>query len=359
MQRGKVLCAMSGGVDSSVTTEILLSQGYSVSGMTMKLFDRDDTESECYSMPGDIKDASDVASILQIPWRCINLKEQFDEFIIKPFIQEYCSGRTPNPCIRCNELIKFSFLLKEADSVGSDFVATGHYARTVRLQNERYALKRAKEKDRDQSYFLYRLDQKRLSRILFPLGEFTKTEVRHRAKRLSLKVDSKPDSQEICFIKNDNYKAYVHKQNVGHENRPGNIIDENGKILGEHKGIHCFTIGQRRGIGVSWREPLYVKEIIAESDVVVVGPISSLKSKGLIANEVVWTAGVDLYPSAIYEVKIRSKHSGAQARVMQTEDDQLKVEFLETVYAVSPGQSAVVYLNDEIICGGVISKAVP
>jgi tRNA-specific 2-thiouridylase len=355
----KVVAAMSGGVDSSVAAGLLKEQGYEVIGLTMNLFPL----SEEYCLDKDLKsccgwgaveDASRVASKLGIPHSVLNLKDSFEELVISNFIEEYSQGRTPNPCIRCNQFIKFDILLAKARKIGASFVATGHYAQIVRdPQSGPFALKKGQDKEKDQSYFLYTMTQDQLSQTLFPVGLFTKSEIRKKAHEWGLPVAERPESQEICFIPDNNYADFLKKRRP-ESLSPGPIVNTKGQVLGHHKGIIHFTVGQRRGLGIAASHPLYVLEINTSTNTVVVGPSDSLYKKKLICDQVNWISSDKIGSPLGIKARIRYKHREAAALLVPLDSDKIRVEFEKPQRAITPGQAVVFYAGDVILGGGII-----
>ncbi|MBM3285363.1 MAG: tRNA 2-thiouridine(34) synthase MnmA [Candidatus Aminicenantes bacterium] len=363
MKHGKVAVAMSGGVDSSVSAALLLERGHDVIGVTMNLF----------SLPGDlcrseelrsccgwkaVKDAHEVALKLGIPHLVADFRREFEETVIRDFCREYSRGRTPNPCIRCNEHIKFSLFLRRAERLGADLIATGHHSRVTRDRGPGiHHLRKGKDRAKDQSYFLYPLTQEQLSRVLMPVGGLSKSEVREEARKRGLKVAAKPESQEVCFIGRGRYPDFL-KERIPGAFQPGPICDLDGRVLGEHKGIIHFTVGQRRGLGISASRPLYVVSIDPDSRTVTVGPNEALLSRKFLASEVTWIAGGKLEEPVRMKAKIRYKHQEAKARVFPFTPDKVVVEFEEPQRAVTPGQSVVFYCRDEVLGGGIIDRVI-
>src|SRR5687768_3791377 len=286
----RIVVAMSGGVDSSVAAALLAEQGHDVIGLSMQLYDQrgDQTFGSCCTLD-DLYDARRVASALGFPHYILNFERQFQEAVISNFVQEYAAGRTPLPCAHCNSDLKFSTLLDRARGLGADRVATGHYARVEQHADGRWLLKRSADREKDQSYFLFSLTQEQLSAAIFPVGALTKPEVRAQARRLELNVADKPDSQEICFIPDGDYATFVAKQAPALE-RGGTIVAEDGERLGTHGGVHRFTVGQRKGLGISGPAPLYVLKIDADSREVTVGPKAALERSTLTASGVNWVS---------------------------------------------------------------------
>lgn len=338
----KILAAMSGGVDSSLTAALLLERNFEVIGVTMKLKNNSDKE---------ISDAQKVAETLGIKFFVADFREDFQKEVVNYFVEEYLRGNTPNPCIMCNKKIKFGKLFDFAENIGADFLATGHYAKII-FEDGRYKLKKAADLKKDQSYVLYNLTAEKLSKIILPLGEFSKNETRALAEKLNLPVAQKKDSQEICFVPNDDYKTFLKNfPQTSAAFRSGKIIDTSGKILGTHKGFANYTIGQRKGLGIAAENPLYVTKIDAENNKIVVGNNSETFSKTLTAKNVHWIYKPNF--EKILDAKIRYGFKTAKCKIFEQENF-LRVEFLEKQRAVTPGQSIVFYDNDEVIGGGII-----
>ncbi len=354
----KVLVGMSGGVDSSVVAYLLKKEGYEVIGATMKLWE--DANPTCNSLIA-IQRAKKVAKELGIPHHIFDFKETFDKNIIQYFISEYLKGRTPNPCVICNREIKFEELLKKAKEMDIDYVATGHYARIVkpsRKTGNRYLLRKGKDKNKDQSYFLYRLTQEQLSKTLFPLGNLTKKKVRKIAKKIGLSIAEERDSQEVCFIPDNDYKKFIEK-NIRTTPREGNIVDSKGEILGKHFGIHKYTIGQRRGIKTISNDPLYVIGIDKEKNEIIVGPEESLYTSKLTAKDTNWIIPDLVKEDIPLKAKIRYKAEEVACEIINTEKnnkEKITLIFKEMQRAISPGQSVVLYKKDLVVGGGIITK---
>lgn len=356
-----VVVAMSGGVDSSVAALLLKEKGYKVIGVTMDLFPLDkklcldESLSSCCGK-GAIFSAGKVAEKLGIPHYVVNFRKSFEEEVISDFINEYSLGRTPNPCIRCNRYLKFEFLWERAKNLGASYIATGHHSKIIfDPQYNCFKLKKGKDRKKDQSYFLYTLNQKQLEHTIFPVGDFTKEEVRKTAKDFGLTVSERPESQEICFIPNEDYVNFL-KKRIPDAFQPGPIEDIHGRVIGEHRGIPGFTIGQRRGLGISSPYPIYVLNIKPETNTVVVGPDSFLFKKKLIASSLNFVCREPSQSKLHVKAKIRYKQEEAKAVLSFLEKDKVEVEFENPQRAITPGQSVVFYLRDEVIGGGIIEK---
>jgi tRNA-specific 2-thiouridylase len=355
----RIVAAMSGGVDSSVAAALLAEQGHDVIGLSMQLYPSvgaggspetaDERFGSCCTLD-DLHDARRVASAVGFPHYILNLEQRFRETVISNFVQEYASGRTPLPCAHCNSDLKFSTLLDRARGFGSEHVATGHYARVEQRGDGRWLLKRSADRDKDQSYFLSSLTQEQLARAVFPVGSLSKPAVRAEARRLGLSVAEKPDSQEICFVPDGDYASFVEKR-APRVQRAGAILDQGGARLASHDGVHRYTIGQRKGLGIAAGTPLYVLEIDADNGNVTVGPRHALERRTLTASGVNWiafTAPVDWAPAA---AQIRHRHHAASGRVRALENNRAEFEFDAPQAAVTPGQ-AVVFYDDDVVVGG-------
>jgi len=350
---------MSGGVDSSVAAALLAEQGHDVIGVSMQLYDNSQmTESgqrafgTCCTID-DLYDARRVAATIGIPHYIVNFESQFGEHVIANFVREYVAGRTPIPCSHCNSDLKFAELLDRATAYDAEQLATGHYARITRDEDGRYHLYRGADTSKDQTYFLFSLTQQQLSRAAFPVGHLDKDTVRAHAQRLNLHVTSKRDSQEICFVPDGDYAAFVERQ-APDAARAGTVVDHHGRVLGSHAGVHRFTIGQRKGLGLSSSEPLYVLEIKPEAAQVVVGSRDALGRTHLTAAGVSWVSGSP--PSEWLQVsaQIRHRHAAAPARVRGTDEERIELEFDTPQMAVTPGQAVVFYQANEVLGGGWI-----
>ncbi len=354
MDKKRIIVAMSGGVDSATTAAILKEEGHDVIGITMQLWDYGDADGGCCSAD-DVRDARRVADQIGIPHYVANYMDVFKRYVVEDFVNKYLSGKTPSPCVLCNQFMKFNFLLERAMELRADHLATGHYAR-IETDGEggKYYLGKALDSNKDQSYFLFTLTQKQLSRLIFPLGSKRKDEVREIAKSMNLKIADKPDSQEVCFITGGDYRDFIKDLNgVGKER--GEIVDKDGNVLGYHDGVFSFTVGQRRGLGIANGKPLYVVKIEPERNRVVVGGDDEVFRTSLIANNLTW---VDEVPPDEIEVKAkiryRSMESDASVRTQST--SEVIVEFKKPQRAMTPGQAVVFYKGDRVLGGGWISK---
>ncbi|MEM4658494.1 MAG: tRNA 2-thiouridine(34) synthase MnmA [Candidatus Methanosuratincola sp.] len=354
MARRRVLVAMSGGVDSSTAAAILARQGHEVIGVTMQLWDYGEAGSGCCTLD-DVADARRVARHIGIPHYVVNYMDVFRKFVVEDFIDKYFSGRTPNPCILCNQFVKFTFLLRRSLELEADFLATGHYARVVRDEATGFLyLGKALDNARDQSYFLFTLTQRELERLVFPLGELRKEEVRAIARELGLRVAEKPDSQEICFVRGD-YREFL-KTKAPIDSERGRIVDMEGRVLGTHSGVHLFTVGQRRGLGLGGDgRRLYVIKIDHSTNTVYVGEEEHLMRRGFLATGVVW-ASIPPREELSVKARIRHRHTESDARVSPISNDEVLVEFREPQRAVTPGQAVVFYEGDRVLGGGWISE---
>jgi tRNA-uridine 2-sulfurtransferase len=356
---GSVAVAMSGGVDSSVAAALLREQGENVFGVTMNLFGlpkeiclSDELRSCCGA--GARRDAGRVAAVLGIPFYVADFRRTFERMVIEDFLAEYRRGRTPNPCLRCNRFVKFGPLLRRAKRLGAERIATGHYARVDRDEpSGRWRLRKGLDPDKDQSYFLYPLTQDELSRTLFPVGGLRKSEVRALAEKFHLPVARKPESQEICFVPDDDYARFL-RERIPQAFVPGPIVDRGGRTIGRHSGILNFTIGQRQGLGIAAPRPLYVMAIRAETNTIVAGPQEELFRTRLRVSDVSWGALAGLTESRPAEVKLRYRHAEARAVLHPEGAGVVAVEFEKAQRAVTPGQAAVFYEGDIVLGGGTI-----
>jgi tRNA-specific 2-thiouridylase len=360
-EKRRVVVAMSGGVDSSVAAAVLKRAGYDVTGVTMRLVDlpeefcRSEGLRSCCGRRA-VEDAHRVALSLKIPHYVADMRAPFEKLVVADFCREYARGRTPNPCVLCNRLIKFGLLLEKARELGADLLATGHYARVGRdAARGRYLLKKGLDAAKDQSYFLYAMTQDQLARVLLPLGGRTKTEVRRMAKRIGLAVADKSESQEICFVPDDDYAGFL-KDRVPEAFRPGPVVDLGGRVIGKHDGTARFTVGQRRGMGVAASKRLYVVSVDAASNTVVAGPDEALRSRGLFASGVSYVSGVRPDGPFKARVKIRYRHKEAEALVTPVGASGAQVAFAVPQRAVAPGQAVVFYRRSTVLGGGTIES---
>lgn len=343
MEKKKVLLGMSGGVDSSAAAVVLKNQGYEVIGVTMQLFGKNEE---------NVKDAQAVCKNLGIQHYVFDYSEEFLNTVIADFLEQYKNGRTPNPCIVCNKFLKFGKMVEEAKKLGAEYVATGHYA-TVDFDGEIYTLKKSKADKKDQTYVLYNLTQELLKHIVFPLGDFeSKEEIRNLAKNAGLDVANKPDSQEICFIPDNDYAKFI-EERIG-KFKEGNIVDKSGKILGRHKGIIHYTVGQRKGLGISNVEPLFVISINKEKNEIIVGEEKDLYTNELFAEKMNYISGIIPKAGTECSAKIRYAAKAVKCRIYPQENNMVKVVFEEKQRAITPGQSVVLYNEDIILGGGII-----
>jgi tRNA-specific 2-thiouridylase len=348
MSGEKVVVAMSGGVDSSVAAALLKEQGYDVIGITMQVWPSKKSFGGCCSLEA-VSDAKKVADKLSIPHYVLNFRDVFQKDVIDNFVEEYKQGRTPNPCIRCNQFIKFDHLHRKARELGAEFVATGHYAR---IENGK--LLKGKDKKKDQAYVLYMMNQKSLGETLFPLGDLTKQEVRKLAKRYDLPVAEKEESQEICFVEDDDYSRFI-KENCPDAVKPGRILDKMGNIVGQHDGIAFYTLGQRKGIGSHKGNPKYVVGIDRVRNVIIIGDQDDTLGKELKADQVMYVSGTTPDKPLKIKAKIRYNSREEAAVLEPTSDSKAKVVFEKSQRSITPGQSVVFYKGDEVIGGGIIS----
>jgi len=357
----KVVVAMSGGVDSSVAAAILKQEGYEVIGVTMQIWPSNKQAYEvdrfggCCGL-GAVEDARRVAYKLGILHYVMNFRDIFSQKVIADFCREYSLGRTPNPCIRCNQYIKFDALLERAKGLGAGFMATGHYARIEKDGvSSRYLLKKGIDHGKDQSYVLYPLTQEQIRHILLPIGNFTKQRVREIARELGLPVAAKLESQEICFIPDDDYPNFL-KEYIPQAAKPGPILNEQGSTLGKHRGILFYTIGQRKGLGISAKEPLYVTAIEQEKNAIVVGSKEKVYGNELIASGANWITIARLKQPITVKAKIRYRHKEAEAAIAPLDEDKVYVKFKEPQMAITPGQAIVFYDGDTVVGGGTIEQ---
>jgi len=349
---------MSGGVDSTAAAALLLDAGYSVEGATMQIWqDEDDlcSGTGCCSLSA-VDDARLACLQLNIKYHVFNFKDAFSENIIKPFIKEYQNGRTPNPCIVCNKILKFEMFLNRALNLGFDYIATGHYGRVVKEENGEYALHVSKTAEKDQSYALYNLTQEQLKHLLLPVGEYTKPQIREYAEQRKLPVFDKPDSQEICFVKDNDYAGFIEK-NTADKPKKGNFIDKNGNILGTHKGIIHYTVGQRKGLGGGFSKPMFVIKVDKNKNEVVIGGNEETFTNTIYANEINIINGEIIPDKFICTAKIRYSAPKQKAEVINI-NERIQINFEKPVRAATPGQSVVLYDGDKVIGGGVIQLTI-
>ncbi len=364
VQKRKVVIGMSGGVDSSVAAALLVDMGYDVTGMTMKLWhytskacNVKEADNLCCSVES-IEMARRVARKLGIDYIVVNVEERFKSEIVDDFISCYAQGLTPNPCVICNERIKFGAFRQKAQVIDSDYIATGHYARVEHDSvSQRHILKRANDLSKDQSYMLYRLDQEQLSKAVFPIGELKKTEVRKIAADMGLEMADKPDSQEICFIPQGDYRQFLLECNP-ELGKSGDIVDESGRILGRHSGTAMYTYGQRKGLGALGPDPMYVVDIVPEENLLVVGNASATESKTLIASDLNFIPFDFLKKDMKVTAKIRYLSQDSPALLIPLDGDTVRVEFQLPQKSITPGQSVVFYDHDVVVGGGIIQRCV-
>ncbi|MCD7995334.1 MAG: tRNA 2-thiouridine(34) synthase MnmA [Clostridia bacterium] len=356
----KVVVGMSGGVDSSVAAWLLKEQGYDVIGVTMQIWQDEDTkvqeaEGGCCGLSA-VDDARRVAMDLGIPYYVMNFKEEFRKNVMDYFVGEYVEGRTPNPCIACNRHVKWESLLRRSMAIGADYIATGHYAQIDRLPGGRYSLKTSVTAAKDQTYALYNLTQEQLSHTLMPVGSYHKEEIRDMAERLGLPVAHKPDSQEICFIPDHDYASFI-EEYTGRELPPGNFVDLDGNVLGRHRGITHYTVGQRKGLNLSMGRPVFVVEIRPETNEVVIGDNQDVFTNVLRCDKLNWMAVDGLHGKPMEVLaKIRYSHKGSPCTIREIGDDMVECRFHEPVRAVTPGQAVVFYDGDYVAGGGTIIR---
>ncbi|MBJ6751202.1 tRNA 2-thiouridine(34) synthase MnmA [Geomonas anaerohicana] len=350
----RVVVAMSGGVDSSVTAALLKEQGHDVIGVSLQLYERPEKTPSggktCCSLT-DVMDAGRVAKRLGIPFQVIDLRQRFKELVIDDFVSEYKAGRTPNPCARCNERIKFGLLLEMTASFDADLLATGHYARIEPDAAGIYRLRKGLDPRKDQTYFLFGMNQQQLARTIFPVGHLEKPEVRQLAARFNLPVAQKQESQEICFIPDNDYVRFLEESGV--TPRAGEIVDRDGNAFGRHDGIHRYTVGQRRGLGIAWKEPLYVTGLDTDKARVIVGPKEDLLTGSLCADQLTWT-DAPIAGTFRGTCSIRYRQQPVPCRAEVCPDGRLRVEFDTPQAGVTPGQAVVLYDGDMVVGGGWI-----
>jgi len=357
-----VAVAMSGGVDSSTTAALLKEQGYRVIGITMRLYTGFST---CCGL-SDVEDARKVAEVMGFPFHVISFEKEFSSYVIDRFVSDYLHGRTPNPCVLCNQSLKFDYLLQKARELGADYLATGHYAQiTHDDQTGQYHLCKAVDIQKDQSYFLFSVTQPLLARLMFPLGGMTKEQTRELSRQLKLPVHDKSESQDICFVSQGRYPEFVeswinYRKEFNQQDIPtkGDFVDIQGKVLGQHKGIHYYTVGQRSRLGIALGKPVYVAEIKADKNQVVLGDVDDLMRSACRVSDVNWISGVSPVKPLEAVVKIRYRHEGALACLYPEKEGLVRIEFKTPQRAITPGQAAVFYDGEIVVGGGWISEVI-
>ena len=354
----KVVVGMSGGVDSSVAAYLLKEQGYDVIGVTMQIWEdeeqqRTEENGGCCGLSA-VDDARRVADRLEIPYYVMNFKQEFQKKVVDYFVEEYLAGRTPNPCIACNRYVKWESLLKRSMEIGADYIATGHYARIAKLPNGRFAIRNSVTARKDQTYALYNLTQFQLAHTLMPIGEYEKDQVRRIAQEAGLPVAEKPDSQDICFVPDGDYAAFLKKKAGERMPGEGDFVTRDGTVLGKHKGITHYTIGQRKGLGLSMGEPVFVSELRPKTNQVVVGEETQVFKKELLCDHLNFMGMEDLEEPRKVWAKVRYAHKGQWCRIEKQGRDLIRAEFEEPVRAITPGQAVVFYEGEYVLGGGII-----
>jgi len=362
MEKKRVVVAMSGGVDSTTVAALLKKEGHDVIGITMQLLDYGDAEGGCCSLD-QVVDARRAAADLGFPHYVVNFTEEFNKYVLVDYVDKYTSGKTPIPCVLCNKHVKFDLLLQKALDLGADYLATGHYARIERdPESGRLSLKKAVDESKDQTYFLYTLSQKELGRLMFPLGGMTKDEVREIARGFSLRQAEKPDSTGVCFVPDGNYRDYLEARSAFAAGK-GDIVSPGGDVLGTHRGVFSFTIGQRRGLGIATGKPMYVTRIDPGSNRVYVGDEGDLYRTKLIAEDITWVDNNYDYSKLndILEVsaKVRYRHRESPAELRMWSGSEGMLEFRDPQRAITPGQAVVFYSRDRVLGGGWIKEVLP
>lgn len=354
----RVVVGMSGGVDSSVAACLLKQQGYEVIGVTMQIW-RDEKPEQTEENGGccgltAVEDARHVAEVLDIPHYVMNFKQEFQQHVVDYFVEEYLQGRTPNPCIACNRYVKWESLLRRSMEIGADYIATGHYARVEQLSNGRYAIRNSVTAVKDQTYALYNLTQFQLAHTLMPVGDYSKDEIRQIAGDMMLPVANKADSQDICFVPDGDYAAFIEREAPGRTYGEGNFVTEDGEILGRHKGITHYTVGQRKGLGLSLGHPVFVSQLIPETNEVVIGEEEAVFSKTLLCDKLNFMGMESLPEPRRVWAKVRYAHKGEWCEIKMDGQERIRCEFEKPVRAITPGQAVVFYDGEYVLGGGTI-----
>lgn len=344
----KVVVGLSGGVDSSVAAYLLKKRGYEVIGVTMQMWQGNGEENQA------VCDAKKVAEVLDIPFHVIDFKDVFRKNVMDYFVEEYLQGHTPNPCIVCNRYVKWEALLQRSREMGADYIATGHYARIVQLENGRYTVKTSVTSAKDQTYALYNLTQEQLAHTLMPVGEYSKEEIRQIAKEAALPVAHKKDSQEICFIPDNDYASFLEREAKDRVPGPGDFVTKDGKVVGQHKGITHYTVGQRKGLNLSMGHPVFVTKICPKTSQVVIGENEDVFGSDLICGQINFMGMEELKEPRKVRAKIRYAHSGEMCLLERVGEDRIKCTFDNPVRAITPGQAVVFYEQDYVLGGGII-----